>query len=101
MSGKGSGTEPSGWLFSGEPNGPRTPQPRRTFSLKNRSIYWWLNVIFVIVLLGLVFGAASQLWFFLVAIVWVALGVFVTIRFRRDQPPPPKLFDDERLGRRK
>jgi hypothetical protein len=96
MSGNGSERDPSGWLFKDEPEGHRTPPPRRPFSLRNRSIYWWLNVIFVVVLLGLVFGAASQPWFFVVAVVWVTLGVFVTIRSRRNQPPPPNLFDDER-----
>ena len=100
MSGNGSGREPSGWLFNGESRESRTPPPRRPFSLRNRSIYWWLNVIFVIVLLGLFLGAASQPWFFVVAIVWVALGVFVTIRSRRNQPQPPRLFDDEPRDRR-
>ncbi|MET4782012.1 hypothetical protein [Glaciihabitans sp. UYNi722] len=95
MSGNGSGREPSGWLFNEKPRERRTPPTRRPFSLRNRSIYWWLNVIFVVVLLGMIFGAAAQPWFFVVAIVWMGLGVFVTVRARRNQPPPPRLFDDE------
>ena len=100
MSGNGSEREPSGWLFNGESQErqtppPQTPPPRGQFSLRNRSVYWWLNVLFVAVLLGLIFGAASQAWFFVLSIVWIALGVFVTIRSRRHQPPPPRLFDDE------
>jgi hypothetical protein len=60
-----------------------------------RSVFFWMNIAFVVVLIGLLFGASSQPWFFLVAIAWVAVGFVVTARNRRNRPGPPNLFDDE------
>ncbi len=62
--------------------------------MPGRSVYLWLNIAFVVVLIGLVIGASSQPWFFAVAIVWVAVGIVVTARNRRNRPGPPNLFDD-------
>lgn len=60
-----------------------------------RSIYFWLNVLFVIVLIGLVVGSSSQSWYFIVAVAWIVLGVIVTRRARRSVPRPPNLFEDD------
>jgi len=59
------------------------------------SVYFWLNIAFVVVLLGLLLGASQQPWFFVVAIVWVGVGAYVTARNRRNRPGPPNLFDDD------
>jgi hypothetical protein len=63
--------------------------------VRRPSVYFWLNLGFVVVLVGLVLGAAAQPWFFLVALGWVVVGFTVTARNRRNRPGPPKLFDDE------
>jgi hypothetical protein len=59
------------------------------------SVYFWLNIAFVVVLIGLVIGASSQPWFFAVAIVWMVVGVSVIQKGRRNRPGPPNLFDDD------
>jgi hypothetical protein len=69
------------------PGSARPPNPKR-------SLYFWLNIGFVVVLIGLVFGASSQPWFLAVAIVWMAVGVYVIQKGRRNRPGPPNLFDD-------
>lgn len=63
--------------------------------MRGRSVYFWLNVGFVVVLVGLVLGASAQPWFLLVALAWVGIGVVVTARNRRGRPGPPNLFDDD------
>ena len=86
-----------GSLFNDDSNQHPTPRqsPRSPTPLAARSVYFWLNVGFVVVLLGLVFGAASETWFFLVAILWISVGIFVTVRARRNRPRQRGLFDDE------
>lgn len=59
------------------------------------SVYFWLNIAFVVVLIGLAIGASSQPWFFALAIVWMVVGVFVIQKGRRNRPGPPNLFDDD------
>jgi hypothetical protein len=61
-----------------------------------KSVYFWLNLGFVVVLLGLLLGASAQPWFFVVGIAWVAVGFVVTARNRRNRPGPPNLFDHDR-----
>lgn len=78
----------------------QSPQDRGTegrppFSLRNRSLYWWLNVGFAVIIIGLLFGQAGQAWFAVIAIVWLGVNVAVTVRARRNSPPPPNLFDDD------
>jgi hypothetical protein len=68
---------------------------RRPFSLRNRSIYFWLNVGFVVVIICLLLGAANQLWFVGLAVIWVGVGLFAALRNGRNSPPPPNLFDDD------
>lgn len=85
--------ETNGWLF-GDRDEPRAPAPRRRITVDFRSPYFWMNVGFYLVLAGLVLGASSQPWFLIVAVAWVAIGVFVITKNRRHQPPPPNLFDD-------
>jgi len=63
--------------------------------VRRPSVYFWLNLGFVVVLVGLVLGAAVQPWFFVVAVAWAGVGFVVTARNRRDRPGPPNLFDDE------
>ena len=63
--------------------------------MPGRSVYFWMNVGFVVVLAGLLLGASAQPWFFLVALAWVAVGFVVTARNRRNRPGPPSLFDDK------
>jgi uncharacterized ion transporter superfamily protein YfcC len=72
----------------------RPPTTRLPFSLRNRSVYFWLNVGFVVIILGMLIGASDQTWFFFVAIVWIAVSVVVVIRNGRNRPKPPNLFDD-------
>jgi hypothetical protein len=80
-------------LFSDDDRPPPDRRPRQPFSLRNRSIYFWLNVGFAVIVLGLLFGASDQPWYIVVAIVWVAVNVVVFVRSTRNQPPPPNLFD--------
>ena len=63
--------------------------------MPGKSVSFWLNVGFVVVLVGLVLGASAQPWFFVVAIAWAAVGFVVTARNRRNRPGPPNLFDDD------
>ena len=63
--------------------------------MPGRTVSFWLNVGFVVVLVGLVVGASAQPWFFIVAIVWAGVGFWVTARSRRNRPGPPNLFDDD------
>jgi hypothetical protein len=85
-------------LFSDDDPPPRPQRParppRRPFSLRNRSIYFWLNVGFAVVVLGLLFGAMNQPWFVVVALIWAVVNVVVAVRASRNQPRPPNLFDD-------
>jgi heme O synthase-like polyprenyltransferase len=83
-------------LFSDDDRPPQPQQrpPRRPFSLRNRSIYFWLNVGFAVVVLGLLFGAMNQPWFIVVALIWGVVNIVVAVRASRHQPPPPNLFDD-------
>lgn len=83
---------PGGWLFDENTPPPGNSAPRRPPNL--RSLYFWLNVAFYVILLGLLFGASSQPWFFAVALAWMVTGVIVIRRSRRAGPPPPNLFDD-------
>ncbi len=69
------------------------PDDERTGKRK-RSVYFWLNVGFVVVLIGLVLGASSQPWFIIVAVVWMAVGIYVIQKGRGSRPGPPNLFDD-------
>ncbi|CAN5593300.1 hypothetical protein BH09ACT4_BH09ACT4_01970 [soil metagenome] len=73
----------------------QSPEGRSPFSLRNRSLYWWLNVGFAVIIIGLLFGQAGQAWFAVIAVVWLAINVVVTVRARRNSPPPPNLFDDD------
>jgi hypothetical protein len=73
----------------------RRPQDRSPFSLRNRSLYWWLNVGFAVIIIGLLFGQAGQAWFAVIAVIWLAINVAVTVRARRNSPPPPNLFEDD------
>ena len=72
----------------------RPPTTRRPFSLRDRSVYFWLNVGFAVIVIGMLIGASDQTWFFFVAIVWIAVSVVVVIRTGRNRPKPPSLFDD-------
>lgn len=67
----------------------------REIVVRRKSVYFWLNLGFVVVLIGLVLGASAQPWFLVVALVWVAVGFVVTARNRRNRPGPPSLFDDD------
>lgn len=62
--------------------------------MRKPSIQFWLNLAFVVVLAGLIFGATAQPWFFIVVIVWVIAGGYVVQKGRRERPGPPNLFDD-------
>ncbi len=95
MSDNNSGQNPSGWLFNNDerPQQPMQRRPRTAFNF--RSVYFWMNVAFFVVLLGLLLGAASQPWFMVVGVAWVVVGVVVVIRSRRNQPAAPNLFDNE------
>lgn len=83
-------------LFSDDDRPPQQPQraPRQPFTLRNRSIYFWLNVGFAVIVLGLLLGASNQPWYIVVAVIWVIVNVVVAVRSSRNQPPPPNLFDD-------
>ncbi len=61
--------------------------------MRGRSVYFWLNLGFIVVLIGLVLGAAAQPWFIGVAIAWVTVGFVMTARNRHNRPGPPNLFD--------
>ena len=60
-----------------------------------RAVAVFLNVAFVVVLVGILAGASSQPWFLVIAIVWVAVGGYFLQKNRRSRPAPPNLFDDE------
>jgi hypothetical protein len=60
-----------------------------------RAIAVFLNVAFVVVLIGILAGASSQPWFLVFAIAWMAVGGYFLQKNRRSRPAPPKLFDDE------
>jgi hypothetical protein len=82
-------------MFNDDDRPPqRPPQERRPFSLRNRSVSFWLNVGFAVVVLGLLLGASNQPWFIVVGVVWIVVNLIVVIRSSRNQPPPPNLFDD-------
>jgi hypothetical protein len=82
-------------LFSDEDQPPRPQRPaRKPFSLRNRSIYFWLNVGFAVIVIGLLFGAMNEPWFVVVGLIWAVVNVVVAVRASRNQPPPPNLFDD-------
>lgn len=71
------------------------PSPgRASFSLRNRSVYFWLNVGFAVVVAGLLFGASDQPWYIFVAVAWLIVNLVVVLRSSRNQPPPPNLFED-------
>lgn len=72
----------------------RQPSARPSFSLRNRSIHFWLNVGFAVIVAGLLFGASSQPWYLLVAVAWIIVNLVVALRSSRNQPPPPNLFED-------
>jgi fatty acid desaturase len=74
-----------------------SPRRRRTEEkiVPKKSVYFWLNIGFVVVLVGLVLGASAQPWFLVVAVIWAVAGFVVTARNRRNRPGPPNLFDDE------
>ena len=80
----------------GDDNRPpeRKPQRGPSFSLRNRSIYFWLNVGFAIVVLGLLFGASNQPWYIVIAVIWVVVNLVVALRSSRNGPKPPNLFED-------
>ncbi len=80
-------------LFGDDDQPPQPRPPRRPFSLRTRSIYFWLNVGFAVVVLGLLFGAMNQPWFIVVALIWAVVNVVVAVRASRNQPPPPNLFE--------
>jgi len=84
-------------LFEDEVRPPQEPQQRpsrRSFSLRNRSVYFWLNVGFAVVVAGLIFGASDQPWYIFVALAWVTVNLIVALRSGRNRPPPPNLFRD-------
>ncbi len=80
-------------LFENDDRPPERQPPRRPpFSLRNRSIYFWLNAGFAIVVLGLLFGASDQPWYIVIAVVWVIVNLVVAVRSSRNRPRPPNLF---------
>jgi hypothetical protein len=81
-------------LFDNDPGSDRRPSQRPPFTLRNRSIYFWLNVGFAVVVAGLLFGFSGQPWYLVVAASWVIVNLVVAIRSSRNQPPPPNLFED-------
>jgi hypothetical protein len=97
MAGKGPDREPGGWLFADDARRAAPFAPPRSAPPVGRRANHWLNAAFVVVLLGLVLNATSQLWFFIVAIAWVGAGVAVTVKRRRQSPPQRLgyLFNDE------
>ena len=84
-----------GWLFNGDERPAPVVQRRTRTAFNVRSVYFWMNVTFFVVLLGLLLGAASQPWFMIVGVAWVIVGVVVVTRSRRNQPAAPNLFDNE------
>jgi len=84
-------------LFNDEsqpPHEPRQRPGRASFSLRNRSVYFWLNVGFAVVVAGLIFGASDQPWYIFVALAWIVLNLIIALRSGRNRPPPPNLFTD-------
>ncbi len=88
-------------LFDGDDRRQPPRQQRPPFSLRNRSVYFWLNVGFAVIVLGLLLGASDQPWYIIVAVVWIVVNVVVAVRSSRNQPPPPNLFEDEHTGERR
>ncbi len=76
-----------------QPPGRQRP-PRLDWRQRIRTVSFWMFVAFILLLLGLLFGAWNQPWFLVLVAVWVVANVILVIRASRNQPPPPNLFDD-------
>lgn len=89
------GQSQSGWLFNDDDRAPLpvARRPRRRFN--PRSLSFWMNIAFYVILAGVLFGAASEPWFTVVGIVWAGIGIFLISKSRRNQPRQPTLFEDE------
>lgn len=80
---------------SSAPPQRRQPSTGAPFSLRNRSVYFWLNIGFVVIVVGMLVGATNDSWFFVVAVLWIAISVVVAVRSSRNRPRPPNLFEDQ------